>query len=114
MRRLRAMAAAMKILTPLIASLALLICAPVHAIVGGGVPSSEGIGRSVVTIVGSRGNFCTGALISRKLVLTAAHCVQPGAGYKTVEYGAHTKPPPRDAPTLPIHPALHPHPAHSP
>jgi len=47
-----------------IAGLALLISAPAHAIVGGGAPSAEGIGRSVVTIVGSRGNFCTGALIA--------------------------------------------------
>ena len=68
--------------------LALLLAAPAHAIVGGGAPSAEGVGRAIVTIVGSRGNFCTGALIAPKLVLTVAHCVQPGATYKIVEYGA--------------------------
>src|SRR3954451_18324084 len=65
----------------------LLVAAPADAIVGGGTPSAEGVGRAIVTIVGSRGNFCTGALIAPKLVLTAAHCVQPGAEYKIVEYG---------------------------
>ena len=86
--------------------LALLAAAPAHAIVGGGVPSAEGVGRSVVTIVGSRGNFCTGALIAPKLVLTAAHCVQPGADYKIVEYGADNKPLLRDVRTVAIHPAF--------
>ena len=66
---------------------ALLLASPAHAIVGGGAPSTEGVARSVVTIVGSRGNFCTGALIAPRVVLTAAHCVQPGADYRIVEYG---------------------------
>src|SRR5665647_1487294 len=80
--------------------------APAHAVVGGGVPSAEGIGRSVVTIVGSRGNFCTGTLIAPKLVLTVAHCVQPGATYKIVEYGADKKPALRDVRTVAIHPGF--------
>ena len=42
-------------------------------------PSTDGVGRSVVTIVGSRGNFCSGSLIAPALVLTVGHCVQPGA-----------------------------------
>src|SRR4051812_49750715 len=78
-------AAAMKIPVRIIAGLALLAVAPADAIVGGGAPSADGVGRSIVTIVGSRGNFCTGALIAPKIVLTAAHCVQPGADYKIVE-----------------------------
>ena len=77
----------MKSFPRMIAVVALLVSAPAGAIVGGGVPSAEGVGRSVVTIVGSRGNFCTGALIAPRVVLTAAHCVQPGADYKVVEYG---------------------------
>ena len=44
------------------------------------------IARAVVLIVGSRGNFCTGAALAPDLVLTAAHCVLPGADYKIVEF----------------------------
>ena len=87
----------------MLSSLALL-ATPAHAIVGGGAPSAEGVGRSVVTIVGSRGNFCTGALIAPKLVLTAAHCVQPGATYKIVEYGADRQPLLQDVRSVAIHP----------
>jgi hypothetical protein len=96
----------MKVLAPVIAGLALLVTAPAHAIVGGGVPSADGIGRPVVTIVGSRGNFCTGALIAPKLVLTAAHCVQPGAVYKIVEYGTDKQPQLRDVKSVAIHPGF--------
>ena len=90
----------------MIAGLALLLAAPAHAIVGGGAPSADGVGRSVVTIVGSRGNFCTGALIAPKLVLTAAHCVQPGATYKIVEYGADRQPQLQDVRSVAIHPGF--------
>ena len=96
----------MKILPRLIAGLGLLLSVPAHAIVGGGAPSAEGVARSVVTIVGSRGNFCTGALIAPKLVLTAAHCVQPGADYKIVEYGADRQPTLRDVKAVAIHPGF--------
>ncbi len=96
----------MKILLPILAGLALLLAAPAHAIVGGGAPSADGVGRSVVTIVGSRGNFCTGALIAPKLVLTAAHCVQPGATYKIVEYGADRQPQLQDVRNVAIHPGF--------
>jgi secreted trypsin-like serine protease len=98
----------MKIMLQGIAGLALLVSAPVpaHAIVGGGAASAEGVGRSIVTIVGSRGNFCTGALIAPRLVLTAAHCVQPGAAYKIVEYGADRQPRLQDVKTVAIHPSF--------
>ena len=96
----------MKILSRLSASFALLLALPAHAIVGGGAPSTEGVARSIVTIVGSRGNFCTGALIAPKLVLTAAHCVPPGAEYRIVEYGADRQPSLQDVKAVAIHPGF--------
>jgi secreted trypsin-like serine protease len=75
----------MKCATLFPAALALLSTAPAHAIVGGGAPSTDGVARAVVTIVGSRGNFCTGSLIAPRIILTAAHCVQPGAEYRMVD-----------------------------
>jgi secreted trypsin-like serine protease len=100
----------MRILFWIMAAASLLLVvqasAPVHAIVGGGAPSADGVGNSVITIVGSRGNFCTGALVAPRLVLTAAHCVQPGATYKIVEYGADRQPKLQDVSTVAIHPAF--------
>src|SRR5699024_4591902 len=90
----------------LVAGLALLLAVPAHAIVGGGAPSTEGVARSVVTIVGSRGNFCTGVLIAPQLVLTAANCVPAGADYKIVEYGADRQPSLQDVKAVAIHPAF--------
>ncbi|MBR0757228.1 trypsin-like serine protease [Bradyrhizobium jicamae] len=88
------------------AALASLLSTPASAIVGGGAPQTDGVARSVVTIVGSRGNFCTGALIAPKVVLTAAHCVQPGADYKIVDYGPDKQPKLQDVRTVAIHPAF--------
>lgn len=102
----RAIAATMKILPPVMAGLALLFVVPAHAIVGGGVPSTDGVARSVVTIVGSRGNFCTGSLIAPRLVLTVAHCVQSGADYKIVEYDADKQPSLQDVKTVAVHPGF--------
>jgi secreted trypsin-like serine protease len=96
----------MKLLVRIFAGLALLAAAPAYAIVGGGAPSVDGVARSVATIVGSRGNFCTGALIAPKIVLTAAHCVQPGADYKIVDYGADKQPSLQDVKTVAIHPGF--------
>ena len=95
----------MRTLLRILSGLALL-ATPAYAIVGGGAPSSDGVGRSVVTIVGSRGNFCTGALIAPKLVLTAAHCVQPGATYKIVEYGADRQLQLQDVSSVAVHPGF--------
>src|SRR6516225_7121352 len=96
----------MRTLTVTTAALALSLSGPAAAIVGGAAPSTEGIGRSVVTIVGSRGNFCTGSLIAPSLILTVAHCVQPGADYKIVEYDAERKPELEDVDTVAIHPGF--------
>src|SRR5262245_56276439 len=99
-----AMARPMKL--PSLTVAALLFSVPAQAIVGGAPPSPEGVGRSVVTIVGSRGNFCTGSLIAPTLVLTVAHCVQPGADYKIVEYDADRKPQLRDVKRVAVHPGF--------
>lgn len=70
----------------------LITATPSQAIVGGAAPDKDGIGKSVVTVVGSRGNFCSGALIAADVLLTAAHCVPQGATYKIIIPGEN---PPR-------------------
>ncbi len=79
---------------------------PAHAIVGGAAPSVAGIGRSVITIVGSQGNSCTGTLIAPDLVLTAGHCISPGVTYKIVEYDANRQPSLKDVKTAAVHPSF--------
>jgi hypothetical protein len=96
---------AMKVLAPVLA-VALLLGSPAYAIVGGAESSSEGVGGSVVTIVGSRGNFCSGSLIAPALVLTVAHCVQPGADYKMVAYDGAGRPQLQDVKRIAIHPGF--------
>ena len=57
---------------------------PAGAMVGGATPASDGIAHSVVMVIGARangGSVCTGAVLARDLILTAAHCVAPGATY---------------------------------
>jgi len=69
----------------LILVLALTVTAtPASAIVGGGGAPAEPIARAIVTIIGSRGTFCSGTAIAQDIVLTAAHCVMPGADYKVI------------------------------
>jgi hypothetical protein len=96
----------MKFSVPAIAVAALLLGAPAYAIVGGAKPSDEGVGRSVVTIVGSGGTFCSGSLIASDLVLTAGHCVQPGSVYKILEYGPDKQPLLRDTRNVAFHPGF--------
>src|SRR5579872_6551173 len=59
--------------------------APAGAMVGGAQPAAHGAGRSVVMILGSHGTACTATAIARDLLLTAAHCVQPGSDYKLAD-----------------------------
>lgn len=58
---------------------------PAAAMVGGAESAATGAGRSVVMILGSYGTACTATAIARDLLLTAAHCVQPGADYKLAD-----------------------------
>ena len=81
----------------------LLGCASAAAMVGGAPPAGEA-GRSVVLLVGSRGNSCTGAALARDLVLTAAHCVLPGADYKLVAFDPPNPPALKDITTIARHP----------
>jgi len=96
----------MRLLACLLAGMTLLASSPAEAIVGGAAPASGTISRSVVTIVGSRGTFCSGSLIAPTLVLTAAHCAQPGADYKIVQYDAGRKPQLMDVKRVAIDPGF--------
>jgi secreted trypsin-like serine protease len=75
----------------LVPILVVLSAAPAAAITGN-APAGLMQGRHEVMITGSGGTFCTGAAIARDLVLTAAHCVQPGADYKLIEFDAARQP----------------------
>ncbi len=80
----------------------LLAIRPAAAMVGGA--PADAAATAVITIVGSRGNFCTGALIAPDLVLSAAHCTMPGATYKIVDYDAGRQPRLRDVKRVASHP----------
>src|ERR1700742_2490915 len=99
------MLSAMKLASAIALSL-IILTMPARAIVGGAAAAPDTIARSVVTIVGSRGNFCTGSVIAPGLVLTVAHCVQPGADYKIVQPGADKTPQLQDVSSVAIHPGF--------
>jgi secreted trypsin-like serine protease len=69
-----------------------LLSAPPVAAITGQAPVALKQGRHAVMITGSAGTFCTGAAIARDLVLTAAHCVLPGADYKLIEFNPGGQP----------------------
>jgi secreted trypsin-like serine protease len=79
----------------------LVLASPAAAIVGG-APEAKDIPG--VMIVGSRGTPCTGTLLARDLVLTAAHCTMPGADYKIVVFDARRQPLLRDVAQVRHHP----------
>ncbi len=74
------------------------------AMVGGAPPPDAALAHHVVMIVGSRGNFCTGSVLTRDLVLTVAHCVLPGSDYKLLELDADGQPQFRDVVEVARHP----------
>jgi len=65
---------------------------PLHAITGSRSAPSDAVARNVVTVIGSRGNVCTGAMIASNIVLTAGHCITPNTSYRVIDY---TTQPPR-------------------
>src|SRR5437763_9590990 len=73
------------------------------AMVGGAPPAGEA-GRPVVLLVGSRGTSCTGVALARDLVLTAGHCVLPGADYKLVGFSPARQPILKDFAAIERHP----------
>jgi hypothetical protein len=77
---------------------------PAAAMVGGAGVAPPAIARAVVLIVGSRGNSCSGVALAPDLVLTAAHCVLPGADYKIVEFDSARQPLLRDISSVTAHP----------
>ncbi|BAT61228.1 trypsin [Variibacter gotjawalensis] len=88
-----------------LALFAFAVSLPAHAMVGNTPLATPETGsRHAVLIVGSRGNSCTGAALSRDVVLTAAHCVPPGADYKIVEYDAARRPTLKDVREIVRHP----------
>jgi hypothetical protein len=92
----------MRIVLTLLVLLALRI--PAAAMVGGAGAAPDEIARSIVLIVGSRGNFCSGVALAPDLVLTVAHCVLPGSDYKIVEYDPARQPRLRDVARVSAHP----------
>jgi hypothetical protein len=79
------------------------LAAPVAAMVGDARPAPT-FAHAVHMLVGSRGSSCTGVAIARELVLTAAHCVVPGADYKLVAFDAVRKPVLKDIAAMRRHP----------
>jgi hypothetical protein len=92
------------------AALALLFLSPAPATAMlGGAPAPETVAAQTALIVSTRGASCTGAVLARDLVLTAAHCVEPSADYAIVVFEPSG---PRVVPVVRV--ALHPRfdPAH--
>ena len=83
---------------------ALVSAVPAAAMVGGAQPTREAAGRAAVMLTGSHGTFCSGVALTRDLVLTAAHCVLPGADYKLVEFDAARQPALKDIASIARHP----------
>jgi secreted trypsin-like serine protease len=87
-----------------IALLAVAASVPTVAMVGGAQPATGGAGRAVVMLDGSGGTVCTATAIGRDLLLTAAHCVQPGSEYKFLDNPASREAKLKDVARIERHP----------
>src|SRR5262245_3715785 len=76
---------------PWVLAALLILASPAHAMFGGAQPAGKA-GQAVVLLVGSRGTSCSGVALARELILTAGHCVLPGADYKLVEFDVAHRP----------------------
>lgn len=74
------------------------------ALVGDAPEIPDAQSQPEVMFVGSGGNFCTGTMIVRDLVLTAAHCIHRGDSYKLVEVGRDGQPVFNDVAAIATHP----------
>ena len=70
------------------AAIALLSVFSAAALVGGAPQANQSIARHVVMVVGSDKTFCSGVVIARDLILTAAQCIHPATSYKIVGFDA--------------------------
>jgi len=78
------------------------VALPAAAMVGGARPAQDI--RSVMMLTGSRGTFCSGVALAPALVLTAGHCVLPGADYKLITFDAARAPALKDIAAIARHP----------
>ncbi len=80
------------------------LLSPAAAMVGG-APAVETAGqRSEVMFISGHGKLCTGTVLARDLILTAAHCIEPGVAYKLYELDAARQPTFRDVAKALVHP----------
>ncbi len=77
---------------------------PASAMVGGAPVVDASAYRSEVMILSDRANLCSGIVLKQDLVLTAAHCIEPGLGYKLYELDAERKPVFYDLAKTVVHP----------
>jgi secreted trypsin-like serine protease len=79
---------------------------PARTMVGGAATADAMLARHVVMLLSSRGTFCSGVVVGRGVVLSAAHCVHPGADYKLAEFDAARQPVLKDVATVARHPGF--------
>lgn len=71
----------------LCAALAAVLLAPLPArAIIGGAPAPANLAAQTALIVSTRGASCSSAVLTRDLLLTAAHCVEPKADYAAVVF----------------------------
>jgi hypothetical protein len=87
--------------------LATLASSSAYAVMRGEVARNpNGLRQSVVRVESSRGELCSGAVIARDLVLTAAHCLIDRAGYRVVAIDRKFRPHVVRAIAAAMHPAF--------